>query len=89
MTWVALFNRLLAAFRAFADWVRSQKDIELGELREKDRQRANDKAINDAIDRADPDRVLDSDAFGAFGRDSNHLQGIGKGGPAGRSDSRG
>jgi hypothetical protein len=86
MTWVALFNRLLAAFRAFADWVRSAKDIELGTLREKGRQRESDVAIRDAIDRAKPDRVSDDEAFGAFGSD-NDLPRTFKGGPAGRSDS--
>lgn len=71
MTWVALFNRLLAALRAFADWVRSAKDIELGRLREKERQRESDMATRDAVNRADPDRVLDSDAFGALGQDND------------------
>ena len=86
MTWVALFNRLLAALRAFADWVRSAKDIELGMHREKERQRESDVAIRDAINRADPNRVSDDEAFSAFGQD-NDLPRSGKGGPAGRSDS--
>jgi hypothetical protein len=85
MTWVALFNRLLAALRAFADWVRSRKDIELGELREKERQRESDVAIRDAIDRADADGVSD-DVFNALGQD-NDLPRSFKGGPAGRSNS--
>jgi len=84
MTWVALFSRLLAAFRAFADWVRSRKDIELGELREKERQRESDVAIRDAIDRADPDIVSD-DVFNALGQD-NDLPRSFKSGPAGRSN---
>jgi hypothetical protein len=85
MTWVALFIRLLAALRAFADWVRSRKDIELGELREKERQRESDVAIRDAIDRADADGVSD-DVFNALGQD-NDLPRSFKGGPAGRSNS--
>ena len=86
MTWVALFNHILAALRAFADWVRSTKDIELGELREKERQRESDVAIRDAIDRANPDSVSDDEAFGALGSDNDLLRAF-KGGPAGRSDS--
>ena len=85
--WAKLIATIAGLIRSFMDYVEARRNEELGELREKERQRESDDAIRDAIDRADPDRVLDSEAFSAIGGDNDYLRSAFKGGPAGRSDS--
>jgi hypothetical protein len=84
--WAKLIATLAGLIRSFMDYVEARRNEELGELREKERQRESDDAIRDAIDRAKPDSVSDDEAFGALGSDNDLLRAF-KGGPAGRSDS--
>jgi len=85
MTWVALFSRLLAALKAFSDWVRSAKDIELGRLKEREANDRENESLRDVIRRANADSVHDDEAFGSGGQDNN-LPGFGKGRPTNRPD---
>ena len=84
--WAKLIATILGLFRSFMDYAEARRNEELGELREKERQRESDVAIRDAIDRANPDSLSDDEAFGVLGQD-NDLPRSFKGGPAGRSDS--
>ena len=70
--WAKLIAAIVGLIRSFVDYAEARRNEELGRLREQERQRENDKAVRDAIDRASPDSVSDDEAFGS-GRSNNNL----------------
>lgn len=71
MTWAAVIKAVLDFLNGLFASIRSQKDEELGRLREAQRNAEIDNAVLDAVRGADPASVPDDEAFGVGGSDSN------------------
>jgi hypothetical protein len=71
MTWAAIIKAVLDFLNGLFLSIRSQKDEELGRLREAQRNAEIDNATIDAVRRADPDSVSDGEAFGSGRQDGN------------------
>lgn len=65
MTWAKLIAGVVNFLASLAAYLRSRRDIELGQLREQKKNEQENADIRDAVNRADPDRVSDDEAFGA------------------------
>ncbi len=58
---IAVIKQVSKAISAFLSYVRSQKDIELGEHRQKEKQREANEAVLDAVDDVDVSSVSDDE----------------------------
>ena len=72
--WANLVASVAAFVAALLDYLKANRLIELGRLREREANAQADSDLRDAIRNADPDSVSDSEAFGP----DDDLSGAGK-----------